>query len=145
MIDWAVRAEGIAPLSAAFRKAPAEIRKALTAEMRDVAEPIARDYRAASPGPSARNHGLAASIRVRPTITGARVGSPKLHAPILEFGEKATITGNGRQRAHVRILTKQPALIPAIRRQAPFTARRVEDAMERAFDALMRSQGVTPG
>lgn len=141
-LDLAVRVDGIAELVRALRVAPPEMRKQLGVEMREIARPIALTANLRAPGPSPADHGLGGSYTVRSISGGARVGSPKAHAPIIEFGEQALVKGAGRQRAHRRELRKQPTLIPAIAMHAPATRRKVETAMERTLSAMLRAQHV---
>lgn len=141
-LDLAVRVDGITELVRALRAAPPELRKQLGVEMREIARPVALTANLRAPGPSPADHGLVGSYTVRSISGGARVGSPRQHAPIIEFGEQAMIEGTGRQRAHRRELRKQPTLIPAIAQHAGNTRRKVERAMERTLEAMLRAQRV---
>lgn len=118
--------------------APAEIRKAMNAELKRAAGPILADAQARAnqtTGGQATGH-LAGSIRLYARRSGVAIGSPLAKAPVVQFGRKA------RQRSaagnyYTRTLRPTDYLLAAINANARAVTPAVQAAVQRALDRLV--------
>lgn len=125
-----VEPEGFEQLRRVMIKAPPEIRKRATKAMRMAAGP-------AQAAASSAVH-WSANVTIRARSAGAAVGTRELVPPIIEFGHKAVVSGGGVQAPHVRKLTPQPALIPAVEGQTPLARTIAERELGRLLDEMTR-------
>lgn len=109
-ISATIEVDGVDQLAAAMAHAPKELRRGLTKAMRKAAIPA----KLTADATVAWSDG----VRIRAQQSGAAVGSSGVVPPIIEFGNKAVVTGSaGVQAPHVRKLDRQPALIEAVESQ----------------------------
>lgn len=124
-----VLVEGLDAASKSLGAAPEGMQKELARALRTAARPAAAKAKASAPRRSGR---LAASIRVNAGRKGALVGSPRAHAPVLEFAFK------GRYASLSDRWGRPPRyLIPAVEESAPEIEREagkaIQDVLDRAF------------
>lgn len=114
---------GAEGLRRAMAAAPKQVRNHLRKAMRLAAQP-------AKARAEATVH-WSDPVQIRPSGTGARVGTPKLVPPIIEFGNKAVVGSGGKVAPHVRKLNRKPALIDAVESTAPLAARLARAEVEK--------------
>lgn len=134
-LDNTLQVRGLRELMGALRQSAPDLARAMRRELKQVVQPAVLAARGYAPAGDA----LAASIHVK-TRAGGRapgvvVGSPLLHAPIIEFGRQAVVSG-GKVAAHVRTLTPHRYLIPAVDATAARIEADVTDVVQHTLDQL---------
>jgi hypothetical protein len=132
-----VHVEGVDQLEAAMKDAPKDLRRGLTKAMRKAALP-AKAHADATVAWSA-------PVLIKARAAGAAVGSNQLVPPIIEFGNKAVIGSGGKVAPHVRKLTRQPALIPAVEAHVHDAAAIAEHELEAVLEGVLARHGTLKG
>ncbi len=124
---------GLKELINALRACEGGVPRELRRELKEAAQPAAAEASARAPHASGE---LAASYRVRTMRLGAAVGSPLLKAPIINFGRQARVSG-GKVAPHIRQLTPDSHLVPAVEHRMSEIRARVETAIALLLDRLI--------
>ncbi len=132
--------QGLRETIAAFKAAPADVRKIIEAELRDAVAPIVAGAKARVPRSGAkrstgeRRH-LEDTIRAKVIRRGVMVGTPVSYAMIVHFGRRST----QRSRSgtpYTRALSPTPWLYPAVDANRERVRADVQRALQHGLDRL---------
>lgn len=128
---------GLAEVQRMLTNAPRELRKDMNAQLKASVAPILASAQSRAPVSSVEKRGphLQQSIRLYARRSGVAIGSPLVHAPIVQFGRKATqrsVAGN----TYTRALRPTDYLLAAINANAGRVTADVQRAVQRTLDRI---------